>query len=557
MMLSYLKKKARIVDLDANFVLVKGTNHVGKSCILKSLYRALGAEVKKLPETWSSANISLLLYFTIDGVHFKSLLIGNYIILLNPDGTIRFKEKVGSDTLCQKMSSLLCVNLRVVDEVASNIPIAAIYMPFYIDQDSGWGETWSSFAKVGTLSERSIVRLYMTGIVDELFFTYKKELANVEKKLKKCNNDLHSYTLLSRQARKRFKTLDIGTDVEGFKIRINQYLDKLKKLREKQNEHLRLMQKLYVKKAYVELGVEQLKKNIHEIEKDFQYALELDDVIICPTCGAHYKNDINSRHDLVKDLYACKDLLIRSGMDLDDINNQIKTADEKLYDINSSIESTQAMIKESNEGISIEDVIEAKSREQIIDLMNNQQSDLLKECGKLRNKKEKLESQIKAYEGNGRKEEAEALFVDYVVEATKTMDLSINRDKVRFGCRILATGSALPVNIIAHTFSYLKLMDKYSGPIFMPVVVDEPRQQGLQQQGLSKSISYMLDSIPINGQLIMSLADDEEITIPQGTLTIDLNKTGGVLIEDDYMAVQQEIEEILNKDFNRRWNVNK
>ena len=57
--------------------------------------------------------------------------------------------------------------------------------------------------------------------------------------------------------------------------------------------------------------------------------------------------------------------------------------------------------------------------------------------------------------------------------------------------------------------------------------------------------------------LIMSLADDEEITIPQGTLMIDLNKTGGVLIEDDYMAVQQEIEEILNKDFQRRWNVNK
>lgn len=28
------------------------------------------------------------------------------------------------------MSSLLCVNLRAADEVASNIPVAAIYMPF-------------------------------------------------------------------------------------------------------------------------------------------------------------------------------------------------------------------------------------------------------------------------------------------------------------------------------------------------------------------------------------------------------------------------------------------
>lgn len=66
----------------------------------------------------------------------------------------------------------------------------------------------------------------------------------------------------------------------------------------------------------------------------------------------------------------------------------------------------------------------------------------------------------------------------------------------------------------------------------------------------------MLDSMPNNGQLIMSLAD-EEITIPQGTLMIDLNKTGGVLIEDDYMTVQKEIEDILDKDFIRRWNVNK
>lgn len=92
----------------------------------------------------------------------------------------------------------------------------------------------------------------------------------------------------------------------------------------------------------------------------------------------------------MKDLYACKDLLIRSGVDLDDINNQINTADKKLGDINASIESTQAMIKESNEGVSLEDVVEAKSREQIIDFMNNQQSDLLEECGKLRNKKKSL-----------------------------------------------------------------------------------------------------------------------------------------------------------------------
>ena len=133
------------------------------------------------------------------------------------------------------------------------------------------------------------------------------------------------------------------------------------------------------------------------------------------------------------------------------------------------------------------------------------------------------------------------------------MNLSVNRDKIRFGCKMKATGSALPVNIIAHTFSYLKLMQKYSGPLFMPVVIDEPKQQGLQQQTLGKAISYMLDSIPANGQLIISLADDEEIFTSKDTLVIDLDKSEGLLIRDDFEIAREEIEEILDKDFVRDW----
>ena len=71
----------------------------------------------------------------------------------------------------KKMSILFGVDLSVLDDRMPNIPIAACYMPFYIDQDMGWSETWSSFSNVGNLSERSIVRLYLTGIVDDCFFS--------------------------------------------------------------------------------------------------------------------------------------------------------------------------------------------------------------------------------------------------------------------------------------------------------------------------------------------------------------------------------------------------
>ena len=552
-MLSYSQKKARIINLDANCVLIKGKNHVGKSCVLKSLYRSLGAEIKRMTDTWNKDTMVLLLYFSVDELCCKSLLIGNNVIVLNPDGTIRFKEKIDSTAFHKKMSILFGVDLSVLDDRMPNIPIAACYMPFYIDQDMGWSETWSSFSNVGNLSERSIVRLYLTGIVNDCFFTYKKKLALIEKKLKNCTKELQSYNVLSKQVRKRFRSLDVNIDIDGFKNRMNLFLEKLKQLREMQNEHMRLMQKLYVKKAYIEMGADQLKKNIHEIEKDFQYALELDDVIICPTCGAHYINNMKCRHDLLKDSQSCKELLIHYSKELDEINHQIDVAVVKSNDINLSIETTQALIEASNDEISIEEVVEAKSREQIIDLVKTQLSELSEEKTKLIKEKTRLDSLIINYNGNDRKKEAETLFVDYVIKAAKLMELSVSRERIRFGCRMQATGSALPVNIIAHTFSYLKLMQKYSGPIFMPVVIDEPKQQGLQQQTLSKAISYMLDAMPAYGQLIISLADDEEISIPQNALIIDLDETDGVLISDDFEVVRNEIEEILEKDFIRGW----
>ncbi|MBO7466959.1 MAG: hypothetical protein J6T94_04665 [Bacteroidaceae bacterium] len=552
--LSYSEKKARIINLDSNFVLIKGTNHVGKSCVLKSLYRALGAEIKKMPDTWDMSTIILILNFTIDYIRFKSLLIGNDLFVLNPDGSIRFKEKIGSESLSEKINSLLGVNLRLVDNSDLNIPVGANFMPFYIDQDAGWSEAWSSFSKVGTLGDKANTRLYLTGIIDDAYFTYKKTLSSVDKDLKKNSSDLRSYQLLSEQVRRKIKPLQLEFDINGFRNRINSYLEKLKQLREIQNMHLRLMQELYSKKTYIELNIEQLKKNIKEIEKDFLYALNLEEVIVCPTCGGQFTNDISSRHELMRDEYVCRDMVIHCNNDLDNVMKQIEAAVKKLEDINTAIEETQNLIKSSNDEISLEEVIEAKSREHMLDLITMQCSELSSKVESLQKEKDRLEVMVNAYEDSGRKEEAESLFADYVVAATKSMGSSVKQEKTRFGGRITATGSALPVSVIAHTFSYLKLIQKYSGPIFMPVVIDEPKQQGLQQQGLNLLIAYMRKTIPKNGQLIVSLADDKNIDMPSNALVVNLDKTGRVLIEDDFEEVKQEIDNILEKDFQRMWN---
>lgn len=105
------------------------------------------------------------------------------------------------------MCKLWGVNLNALDNTTPNFPIETIYMPFYIDQDTGWGEAWSSFSKTKNICERSIVRSYLTGIVNDDYFKWQKNYACIEKQLKKYKDEIHSYELLSKQAKSNLSHL--------------------------------------------------------------------------------------------------------------------------------------------------------------------------------------------------------------------------------------------------------------------------------------------------------------------------------------------------------------
>jgi hypothetical protein len=66
----------------------------------------------------------------------------------------------------------------------------------------------------------------------------------------------------------------------------------------------------------------------------------------------------------------------------------------------------------------------------------------------------------------------------------------------------------------------------------------------------------MLKSMPKDGQLIVSLAEDKDVSIPEDALILDLDITGRVLIEEDFETANQEIDNILETDFLRIWKCN-
>lgn len=544
-LLSYRERKAKTFDLDSNIVVIKGPNHIGKSCILKSIYNGIGGTVKKVARQWSDANVIVILYFSVDGNSFKSLKMGNQLYIYNLDGSLRQFGYYNSLKIRKQLNELF--GLYISSEANQQILSAnSIYMPFYIDQDSGWYNPWSSFTSI-TSSEKSNARLYLSGIVDGLYLSKKTELSNIENQIRKNYEEQRAYNKLYYELKK--ENIDyIPITKESFKSEINSYLSNLKSLRESQKEIVRTLQALYTKKTYYEVNIQQLHKNMKEMHKDFGFALKQGDIVTCPTCGAQYKNDMIHRHEILKDESTCKNLIIDYQKELDSLNSKIEAYQQSNTILSDKITEVQRNLKASNEDVSLGQVIDSEANQKLLENLIIKIEKIDNFINDLSAKKISLEGAIKQYD-KGRREESVKDFKSYVISYLSEMGIrNVDEASIKFGGKVNMTGSNVPIYQIAYTFAYYKVMHKYSGPVFFPIVIDEPRQQGLRDNGLQNMISFITSHTPENGQLILSIAE-ENMKLPENTKIIELSPNEKILCKEEYSSISEEIDNLLNKSF--------
>lgn len=123
----------------------------------------------------------------------------------------------------------------------------AIFMPFYVDQDSGWESPWSSFNKIGTSSERHNAFFYHTGIIDEIYFILKNKINAINGKLRTLNTKILGQQAFVNDVSRGLKHFSISISNEEFKEEIERFRTILEDLKEKQLSILRTLQMYYSK----------------------------------------------------------------------------------------------------------------------------------------------------------------------------------------------------------------------------------------------------------------------------------------------------------------------
>ena len=551
--LSYSSRKARRISLDSDIVIIKGDTDTGKSCISKSLFSALGTSIKSIPETWKNDNIVVLLKFTVDDINFTALHIGKDYYIFNPDGT----QRTLTDSLAKQgkaISSLLDIHLPKIEinGIKQTFYSDYLFMPFYIDQDDGWAQPWSSFSRCGSSTLRANTLLLHTGVVSDEYFSFKVQLDNAIKSLDKIDIDLAANKRLCESMKKRLVKFKLSLNENDFNEEIANFIKKISELKIAQKNKLTELKELYNRKSYLTFCIEQLHNNIKEIDKDFNYAMIQEDVITCPMCGSKVNNDFLGRLEMRDDIVKCKDLIIQNESELKEINNKIENAECSNKEIRDNLIEISQLMQIKKDESSLDDYLNSKLENYFDGIMGEEKKRLQAEKVKYQQEIEKLKAKVNDEGKKERKKMVENDFGNLVLNYTTKMKVRLNSEKkISLSTNISVTGTKVPRTIVAYTYAFIDIMCKYGGNILCPIVVDEMRQRGLRDKDEETMFSFLVENKPKDAQLIVATSSDLQFN-DENIKVVELHNPNKLLIVDEFQAISNEIDDLLYDNFTLR-----
>lgn len=544
--LSYQEKKAKRINLDSDIVVIRGGNDAGKSCVLKSIFGVLGAQIRRYPENWNPDKILVLLKFTVDGVNFKALRIGNDFHLLSPDNKM-FSITKDLREQADQLSKLFGLNVAY-PSMNYSLSVGSMLMPFYIDQEDGWSQPWSSFSDVGNEQEKKNVMLLYTGAIDEQYYMSASRLISLKSKYQKWEQDKATQDNFINLIKDRLETQDLGVTRDDFKEEIQTFVEKIRDLKNSQNKILEELQSLYYDKMFKESRITKLHENMKAIEDDFAYALEQPEILTCPVCGAHTKNTAIARLGMKLDKEDCRELILQYQLELDDINKDIEKAQAKSETIKAQIEDIEEFISTKKKEVSLEEYLDSQVTVTLRKIFHDKEveyNDNLERLGTEIKEEQKKQTQMKT------SSRLTVILQDFNHVFCQYQDeLGIpksGKPKVRkIGDKMNPTGSHKPKMALTFFFSYLYIMYKYGTPISAPLVIDEFKQNGLSMKGLNDLMEFAISHKKEGVQLIFSLLDEETVENESARI-IDL-RGKHLMVEEEYDEVKKEIEDLMWKN---------
>lgn len=527
-------------------VVTSTENHVGKSCLVKSLYFALGADVN-YDQNWDLRSKTFCLEFSVNDSQYYIIRKNKSFLLLDSENNATFCTHVSTE-LNFMLKKIFDFGVYLTNKRTKKLeltPPAFTYLPYFIDQDKGWSpEMFSSFENLAqyNASERRASVLYHYNVRDEDFA--KTENALVDEKAKaeeaKRESDLLEKTLLVLE--NEAKGINIVAGVE--------LLAKVMEDSRKQTEKL-LKQVLVSRNRVQQLQEEtsfysiRLKQIISKGSSDSN-----DDVVGIKRCSHCGYIDDESIYDVAHKVFyeRNKSYIVKQVKShLSDLSKEIEK-EKKNYDcLQKKLQQNYVELSEQNHGY--EAYVKYQGLESSMRNINEKLKQLHSDIETINKIIKGLEVQKKqiAKQDSDVHEKCNGYARQFMAQLGVPLEEEAEIDMSSL-LKNRAQGAMLPKTIVALHAAILETIRCQNSTVMFPFVVDSPCTMEASDNSRTEILNFLhrLDYLP---QVIISTVDykkyaeNKEVELN----LIELSQPRSLLNADVYERIKDEIAEIENK----------
>ncbi|MCW0374265.1 hypothetical protein [Xanthomonas sacchari] len=536
-LVSHRERKAKSIEFNPGVTVIKGLNDVGKSSLAKSIYGTLGADAAEVHPYWKNASVISALEFTVDGLPYVLLREGKTFTLIYADEVVGCYTSV-TEGLAPALYDLLGAKLRLKNRFDKVVvpPPAFLFIPFYVDQDAGWNQPLTSFARLDQFAswKQDVVNFHV-GVTGAEYFEALEAQADATAARVEPAKQLEGLKSLQKRAQGTvLEDIDMEMDPDVFAEEIERVVGLLQGLVKVREDVRAKLSKLTQRRLELEAQKEILERVRRELHADYMFAVKHeDDELECPTCGQLHENSFAQRFALAQDEGRTDDVLVEVMNSLADVSGQIAISRQRLNDAKEDEQKFTDLLTRRRGQVTFARLLERAGQKRFSSQLDEQVADLVRVIADLDYRIKQAAERLRNARSTNRKKKVIESYAELLKSFAQALSVSFPDEFLgSLTAKLNETGSDRPRAILAYAYAILRLVWETEDAVRCPIVLDSPKQQDQDDINHIKLLEFIRDERPSDSQLILFLVDDAEVDF--GCKPLVLDKKNSLLSAGEY-----------------------
>jgi len=541
-LLSHHDKKARKVDFHPRRNLVQGTNHTGKSSLVKNLFITLGATPSGKLEQWDPQTVTAV-QFKVDTVSYRALHHDKSRALYDAAGTLLFATS-SHEEWSRVFAVLVGFNLVIPakkDGLPAQADPACFFLPFYIDQDGSWRDKWETFpALLRYKTPVQSILEYFSGVKPAEYYQLKGEQAAISKEADVHLNDLKLLDRAHARLRETLPASGVNFSEAGFENEIRKLASEANELNAKQEQvrakHVRDSELVLSITRQIDVAYASLRE--YSRDQEYLYSTRSAHELTCPTCGAHHERSFLHYLGYAEDARILEELIRTLQKDLVPAQAELEGTTQELAALSDSYRKINSILNTRRGEMKFQEVVESHGANVAHRAFDIERQKIVSEVAEWNAKLQSVASRLAELLDKKRAKKINDAFRTAYAEARRELDVPEPAGRLGLMSRPNRSGSGGPRLLLAYYSALWKVCLGSQVSMSVPVVIDSPNQQDQDDVNLHVVLEFIADSLPDSMQLIVCVTKDSNATLDKRIL---FDKKYSMLESEQFDAVEAEI----------------